>query len=107
LCANAENLRWAILRGLDETFRKAIARFEQRLDDAIAATRGVVDDALARRRDRSFAVEPEVDRLQRASASLSVVREELAGDRSDDVLRKGPAFFRDAARPLRGSRSAG
>ena len=39
---NAENLRWAILRGLDETFRKATAQFEDRLDETIEATRGVI-----------------------------------------------------------------
>ena len=32
---NAENLRWAVLRGLDETFRKATAQFEKRLDETI------------------------------------------------------------------------
>lgn len=36
---NAENLRWAILRGIDETFRRAGLAFEDRLDDAIATAR--------------------------------------------------------------------
>ena len=76
---NAENLRWAILRGLDETFRKATAQFEERLDETIRATRDVIRDALARRRDRSFAVQPEIDRLVEASASLASLREELQG----------------------------
>ena len=76
---NAENLRWAILRGLDETFRKATAQFEERLDETIRATRDVIRDALARRRDQSFAVQPEIDRLVEASASLASLREELQG----------------------------
>ncbi len=76
---NAENLRWAILRGLDETFRKAKARFEERLDETISATRKVIEDALARRRDQSFAVQPELDRLADAAASLASLREELQG----------------------------
>ena len=75
---NGENLRWAILRGMDETFRRAGARFDEQLDDAIRATRSVIGDALARRRDTSFAVEPEVIRLDRAIEALSVVRKELA-----------------------------
>ena len=74
---NAENLRWAILRGLDETFRKATARFEQRLDDALGATKGVIEDALARRRDRAFTVDPEVERLSRARLSLERIAAEL------------------------------
>jgi predicted GTPase len=80
---NAENLRWAIWRGLDDAFAKATARFEERLDDAIRATRDVIKDALARRRDRSFAVKPEVDRLVRATAALNALREELERARCD------------------------
>jgi len=76
---NAENLRWAILRGLDETFRKATTQFEERLDETIRATRDVIRDALARRRDQSFAIQPEIGRLIEASASLASLREELQG----------------------------
>jgi hypothetical protein len=76
---NAENLRWAILRGMDDTFRKAGARFDEQLDDAIRATRNVIGDALGRRRDTSFAVEPEVIRLDRSIERLSQVRKSLAG----------------------------
>jgi len=76
---NAENLRWAILRGIDETFRRAGARFDGQLDDAIKATRNVIGEALARRRDTSFAVEPEVIRLDRSIERLSEVRKSLAG----------------------------
>jgi GTP-binding protein EngB required for normal cell division len=77
---NGENLRWAILRGLDETFRKAVAQFEERLDEAIAATRNVIRDALARRRDEAFSVQPEIDRLVAASKLLAVLHEELKTD---------------------------
>ncbi len=76
---NAENLRWAIFRGLDETFRKATTQFEERLDETIRATRDVMRDALARRSDQSFAIRPEIDRLVEASASLASLREELQG----------------------------
>lgn len=74
---NGENLRWAILRGLDETFRKATGHFEERLDEAIDVTRRVIGEALERRRDQSFAVKPELDRLVAAAASLASSREEL------------------------------
>jgi KaiC/GvpD/RAD55 family RecA-like ATPase len=77
---NGENLRWAILRGLDDTFRKAVAQFEERLDEAIAATRNVIRDALARRRDEAFSVQPELDRLAAASELLAVLHEELQTD---------------------------
>ncbi len=84
---NAENLRWAILRGLDETFRKATAQFEELLDETIGATRGVIRDALARREDQSFAVQPELDRLATATASLASLREVLQGGQDNQPPR--------------------
>jgi GTP-binding protein EngB required for normal cell division len=74
---NAENLRWAILRGLDETFRKATAQFEDRLDETIDATRSIIRDALARRQDQSFAVLPELEQLAKAEVSLASLRKEI------------------------------
>jgi GTP-binding protein EngB required for normal cell division len=87
---NGENLRWAILLGLDETFRNAIAQFEVRLDEAIAATRNVIRDALTRRRDEAFSVQPELDRIAAASTQLAVLQEELQSD--------SPAKLADARR---------
>jgi GTPase SAR1 family protein len=68
---NAENLRWAILRGVDETFRAALGHFEARLGDAIGATKGVIEDALARRRDQSFGLSETLDRLGQSTDALS------------------------------------
>ena len=95
---NAENLRWAILRGLDDTFRKATAQFEQRLDQAIAATQGVIEDAVARRRNRSLAVGPEVDRLNGAIALLDGLRQDLAHNATDRIAPGLVPELRD--RPL-------
>jgi GTP-binding protein EngB required for normal cell division len=78
---NAENLRWAIWRGLDETLRKATTHFEERLDETISATRNVINEALIRRREQSFAVQPELHRLDSAIATLSALRSELLGGR--------------------------
>lgn len=85
---SAENLRWAVWRGLDDTFRKTTSRFEERLDEAIATTRDVIKDALVRRRDRSFAVGPELERLAAAAASLASLRKELQVD--TDIQRLAP-----------------
>lgn len=71
---NAENLRWALLRGFDETFRKASVHLEERLDDAIETTRRVIERVLSDRRDRSFASEPEIDRLATSLGSLAELR---------------------------------
>jgi hypothetical protein len=74
---NAESLRWAILRSLDDIFRTAPLQFEQRLNAAIEATKGVIDDAASRRRDESFAAQAEIDRLDRAIAELKERRSAL------------------------------
>jgi hypothetical protein len=74
---NAESLRWAILRGLNETFRAAVTHLEERLGDAVGATKGVIEDALARRRDRSFASKAALDRLENSMEALATVRDRL------------------------------
>jgi hypothetical protein len=82
---NAENLRWAILRGLEEAFRSAATRLEQHLEQAIDATRGVIRDALARRQDHSFAAQPEIDRLVAAQTSLAGLLERLTDRKCNEV----------------------
>jgi hypothetical protein len=84
---NAENLRWAIVRGLDETYRSAAARLDERLEQAISATRGIIKDALARRQDHSFAVRPEIERLASARSALAALLRGLTDRRSDGVGR--------------------
>jgi GTP-binding protein EngB required for normal cell division len=74
---NAESLRWAILRGLHETFRAAAAQLEERLGDAIGATKGVIEDALARRRDHSFASKTALDRLEQSMDKLAAAQDAL------------------------------
>jgi hypothetical protein len=83
LVRNGENLRWAILRGLDETFRKATARFEERL----GATRDVIQDAFRRRRSQSLSLQPELDRLAGAATSLAEIRHELENIQGNPGLR--------------------
>jgi 8-oxo-dGTP pyrophosphatase MutT (NUDIX family)/GTP-binding protein EngB required for normal cell division len=80
---NAENLRWAILRGIDETFGKASFRFEQRLDNAIATTNGIVHEALDRRRTSGVAAGDALDRLQEKSDLLSDLRRRFRSEVRD------------------------
>jgi hypothetical protein len=75
---NAENLRWAILLGFEETFRRAIGHIEERLDDAIGVTKQVIEQALADRRIQSFAIDPELSHLGKALASLADIRATFA-----------------------------
>jgi hypothetical protein len=74
---NAENLRWAFFRGFDETFRNAIGRLDERLDDAVETTRRVIEKTLAERRDKSFCFEREISRLSGTLGSLAELRQAL------------------------------
>jgi GTPase Era involved in 16S rRNA processing len=80
---NAENLRWAIIRGIDETFRKASFKFEEHLDNAIATTDGIVREAFERRQTNSSAVGGELSRLQKAVGLLSNLQKRFQSEQED------------------------
>ena len=48
---NAENLRWALLRGVNETMLQAAEYFDEQMGQAIDATKGVIEDALCPTRE--------------------------------------------------------
>ncbi|MGB6534410.1 MAG: dynamin family protein [Xanthobacteraceae bacterium] len=76
---NAENLRWAILRGLDETFRTTSSRLDERFGEAIAATEGVIRETLERRRDHASTVQLVLERLDRSRRDIAEARQLLVG----------------------------
>jgi GTP-binding protein EngB required for normal cell division len=82
---NAENLRWAIMRGMDDLLRTATAQLEERLDEAIKATRDVIKDALARRQDQSFAVKSEIERFSTGIGVVASLVEELQSQGRADM----------------------
>jgi hypothetical protein len=59
--------------------KSSMSRWE-RLDKATAATQNIVRNALARRSDEAFGVQPELDRLAAASELFAVLHEELQTD---------------------------
>jgi len=72
---NAENLRWAILRGISDTIVRAEARLDESLKEAVAATKGVIEDVLARRRDRLLESQAELSALGGLANELRMIRE--------------------------------
>jgi GTP-binding protein EngB required for normal cell division len=82
---NTENLRWALIRGTDETFRNAAASLQAQLDDAVKTTRGVIEEALVRRRETSFAIDADLERLNHVHELLSVLRQKLDKEASHDA----------------------
>ncbi|HTV28192.1 MAG TPA: dynamin family protein [Xanthobacteraceae bacterium] len=76
---NAESLRWAILRGIDETFRSALSQLDERFGETIAATEGVIHDALERRRDRAATARSVLERLDQSRRDVAAARQALVG----------------------------
>lgn len=74
---NVENLRWATLQSINETFVHFTGSLDSRLAATIAATHGAIRAALAKRRERSEAAADEVARLQAAAGDLERVQAAL------------------------------
>jgi GTPase Era involved in 16S rRNA processing len=102
---NASNLHWALLQGLSDAFRNASAQFEARLDNAIHATKAVIEVTLERRRMRTFEVKPAIVHLDSLRAALIRHRNEIAvaarAEGSADGT-KSPKRALYAPRPLPG-----
>ena len=74
---NVENLRWATLQNLDAAFRRFEVWFDERLAEAIDATRGAIDAAFVKRREHADQTEDDLVPLRRGMDLLAAVREEL------------------------------
>lgn len=74
---NVENLRWALLRNLDEAFRRFGAELDDRMAMALAATKGAMEAALERRRQVADEVEPEVAHRMTALRALGEIQTAL------------------------------
>jgi hypothetical protein len=74
---NVENLRWATLQNLDAAFRRFEGWFDERLAEAIEATRGAIDAALTKRREHAEQARDHLVRLRQAAELLVAIREEL------------------------------
>ena len=75
---NVENLRWATLQGLDDTYRRFTAMLEERLAAAVEATQGAVKAAVTQRFKASDRIDAELVDLRRISSNLAAIREDLA-----------------------------
>jgi len=74
---NVENLRWATLQNINDTFGRFGSELDERLADTMAATHGAICAAIDRRRDRSEAVAPQVARLGAIVNELSGIQAKL------------------------------
>jgi Dynamin family len=74
---NVENLRWATLQGLDDTFRRFATSLDERLTEAMEATRGAVIASATKRAAASHEAEAEIVPLRRALGALAALHSEL------------------------------
>jgi GTP-binding protein EngB required for normal cell division len=77
---NAENLRWAILQGIEDLVRNTTSHLEERLDQAIDSIKLVIEDALKRRNDRSVEVGSELLELDRLASDLQTTHKTVVGE---------------------------
>ncbi len=77
---NVENLRWAALQALNDTFRRLEAALDQQLAETMEATRGAVRAVAARRAEMGASDELEVNRLREIAELLGSLKEELDAD---------------------------
>jgi GTP-binding protein EngB required for normal cell division len=88
---NVENLRWATLQNLDAAFRRFESWFDERLGEAIEATRGAIDAALLKRREHADLARGDLVRLRQGAELLTMVREELRAQAAD--LKNNPSII--------------
>jgi hypothetical protein len=74
---NVENLRWATLQNLDAAFRRFEGWFDERLAEAVEATRGAIDAALVRRREHADQARDHLLRFRQGAELLAAVREDV------------------------------
>lgn len=82
---NIENLRWATLQNIDEAFRRFSGWFDERLAEAIEATRGAIAAAQEKRRRQAGEAEGELRHLRAAQEEIGAIIARL------DALRQPPA----------------
>ncbi len=76
---NVENIRWSTLQNINISFAGFARRTRERLDETVAATRGAMEAARARRRKHGDSVDAEVRRVAEHMALLEALKSEAAG----------------------------
>lgn len=71
---NVENIRWSMLQNLNISFAGFARRTKERLDETVAATKGAMEAAYARRQAHSGSIESEVARMGDRIAALEGVK---------------------------------
>uniref|UniRef100_A0A7V4TII3 Dynamin family protein n=1 Tax=Candidatus Caldatribacterium saccharofermentans TaxID=1454753 RepID=A0A7V4TII3_9BACT len=76
--SNVENLRWATLQNLNQTFHQFSEALEEQLEKTIAATYGAIEKAHLRRVEKSQNLQAEIASLSAASRVFTELQAEFA-----------------------------
>lgn len=76
---NVENLRWATLRGLNDTFRRFATQLDERLAEVLAVTQGAISQALERRQTEAGQAGLDLQRLRGFAQRIAQFHTEFAG----------------------------
>jgi GTPase Era involved in 16S rRNA processing len=79
---NVENLRWAILQNIDDSFIRFHSEMENRYKQTLTATQGAIEAAMKKRKEQSELVSEELSRLDCAIIILQEIRESFEDGRS-------------------------
>lgn len=95
---NVENLRWAMLRNLDDAFRRFGGELDDRLAMTLQATKGAMQAGLDRRRQVGEEIASEIERRQQSLGDLEGIRRALT-QFVDPHDSSGPAQIADPVGP--------
>jgi hypothetical protein len=87
---NVEDIRWSMLQNLNISFAGFIRRTQERLDETVAATKGAMQAAHARRQAHDGSVELEVTRMGNCRATLEGLKTDFIVLRSGSFPANGP-----------------
>ena len=70
---NVENLRWATLQNLNDSFRRFGLTLDQRFQETIEATHGAIQVAYRKRKEHAKAIAGDVSRFDAAATDLTLI----------------------------------
>jgi len=76
--SNVENLRWATLQNLNQTFRQFHAALEEQLERTISATYGAIERARLKRMEKGQEAQENLARFRAAIATFTELQAEFA-----------------------------
>ncbi len=92
---NVENLRWAVLQNIDQSFVRFESEMGDRFKQTLAATQGAIEAAMKKRKERSELISEELSRLDSAIIILQEIKDSFdSGPQTDsntksNITKKG------------------